>query len=124
MVLDSETGMEESDRQPFTVDRRDHMRRKLVRFDPTVSTGTLLQVIGFLLAAATAWGTYTADRTQTRADIDAVKHDTESTRAQLSQAIKEFREDMRDTRNAVQDTNVSVAAMKAQLTTMQQKSSK
>jgi len=113
--------MDDSDRAPLEHTKRSgDMRdgrtgvRKLFRFDPTVSTGTLLQLGAIVIGASMAYGTYREDRAQTHADIEQVKHDADRDREDVKAAFSDFRDDMKTMKADMSDVKQSLAVLKAQ----------
>lgn len=109
MAGNKEDFMEESSQ----TDRRNNPR-KLFRFDPTVSSGTLIQLATVLVSFGLAYGTYRADQTQTKADIDAVRAATANDRAQVQGTLTEIKVELREMRDKVDRTAIGVEVLKAQ----------
>jgi hypothetical protein len=113
--------MSDTDRMPLDGLHRDSDRRhKFFRFDPTVSTGTLLQIGVLVVGASVAYGTYREDRTQIKADIDMVKVTTARDREDVKTAIEAFRVELRGVQQSIQGANESLAVLKAQVGSPQQ----
>jgi hypothetical protein len=88
--------------------RREHDRRhRFFRFDPTVSTGILVNLLGSLAGLAIAlsimYSTYREDRTSMLKDIDQVKITAQRDREDLKQGMAEMRSDMRDMKLDLRD---------------------
>lgn len=113
--------MEDSNRMgldPMKRARRDaDQRHRFFRFDPTVSSGTLLQLLVLALGAGGAYATYRSDQTQTRADIDQIKMVAERDRNDLKTAVDVFRTDMREVKGSLESMGKDVAVVKAQTVT-------
>lgn len=117
---DSERGrvMDESERFKLAEERR-HGRR-FVRFIPDLSAGTIFQTITLILLAGGAYGTYTADRTQTRAELDQVKATALANQTTVSQALNEQKLDIKSTRDSVQSIEISLGKIQTRLEMQQQ----
>lgn len=89
-------------------------RHRFFRFDPTVSSGTLIQLGTIMVAAAVAYGTYREDRTQTRNDIDQVKAMAARDREDVKAAFETFRGDMKDLKTDMRGVSQDVAVLRAQ----------
>lgn len=94
---------------------RDSERRsRFFRFDPTVSSGTILQILVLSVGAIIAYGTYQADKTQTHADIDQLRVTQTRDREEFQSTVKSFRTDIKDLKSDVKDVNNVVVGLKAQ----------
>jgi len=88
--------------------RREHDRRhRFFRFDPTVSTGILVNLLGSLVGGAIAlsvmYSTYREDRTAMLKDIEAVKISAQRDREDLKGVVAEMRSDIRDVKSDLRD---------------------
>jgi hypothetical protein len=110
---------EETEPMPLG-DRRHH--RKLWRFDPTVSSGSLLQIATLLIGLGGAYATYQSDRATQKLEMVQVKEtqkaDRESTekiatadRTSTKESIQEIKTDLRDLKAAVVEVNLTLARM-------------
>ena len=111
--------VDDSERMTLQDDRRGGNRRKLVRYIPDVSAGTVLQSIGLLLAFAGAYGTYTSDRAEMRKDIEANKTIAAAATQAVSQSVVDLKADTRETRTAVQNVAEKLSEVGAQLKVIQ-----
>lgn len=116
--FDDGAHMDDSERMTLP-ERRGPSRRKLVRYIPDVSAGTVLQSIGLLIMFGGAYGTYTSDRTEMRKDIESNKTISDAKVLAVSQSVVELKTDTRETRTAVQDVAVKLSEVGAQLRVMQ-----
>lgn len=111
---ETETLVEDSDRAPLTTERRSGEHRRFFRFDPTVSTGTLMQLGGLLAGFAIAYGTYRADQTQTKADIEAVRTVAETNRIAVKEDISRITSDVGEIKRTMNAMSLDVARLQAQ----------
>jgi Tfp pilus assembly protein PilO len=88
-------------------------RRQLIRYDPTVSMGLLIQMTVLMLGAVVAYGKYTADQTTRDLEVAQVKKATEEDRAASKAALTELRTDMKEVSRAVGAMSESLAVIKA-----------
>jgi uncharacterized protein YlxW (UPF0749 family) len=93
---------------PGAPTRRENDRRhRFFRFDPTVSTGILVNLLGSLAGLAIAlsvmYSTYREDRTSMLKDIDQVKTTAQRDREDLRASVAEMRSDLRDMKNDLRD---------------------
>ncbi len=96
-----------------------HGARKFFRFDPTVSTGTLIQLGTIMVGFAIAYGTYREDRANTIASIELVKATALRDREDVKAAVTDFRSDMKEMKNDLRNVDQSLAVLKAQALTTQ-----
>jgi hypothetical protein len=115
-MREREAEMPDTDRAPLAGLHResDERRHRIFRFDPTVSSGTLLQLAGILVAAAVAYGTYREDRAQTKADVESVKTTATRDREETRAAIERFSGDLKDLKTDVVGARQDLAVLKAQ----------
>jgi flagellar motility protein MotE (MotC chaperone) len=95
--------------------------KRFLRFDPTVSSGTLIQLASIVVMAAVAYGTYREDQTKTKAEIEAgkvsiaeVRANAERDRADARGAVNEIRSDVKDVKADVSQINKTLAVLEAQ----------
>lgn len=98
-----------------TPDRRGGSRRKLVRFIPDVSFGTIVQSVAILIGAATAYGTYTADKEKDRARMTMIETAQTSDRLQVKSSIDELKGDTKEMKNDVRDLSNNMIKLQAQM---------
>ena len=122
----SEDAMEETS-VPLVYRREsDHSgSRRFFRFDPTVSSGTLIQIVSILVGFGVAYGTYREDQTKVKAEIEAVKvgatvgiesvkANAERDRADSRAAVNEIRTDVKDVKSEVSQISKTLAVLEAQ----------
>ncbi len=107
--------MEDSGRMPLDHHHRssDGGSKRFFRFDPTVSTGTLIQIASIMVGFAIAYGTYREDQTKVKADIEAVHVSAERDRADLKSAVADVRIDMKDVKDRVSSIDRSLTILQA-----------
>jgi hypothetical protein len=101
---------EETEPMPLG-DRRQH--RRLVRFDPTFSTGSIAQILALLIGLGSAWGVYQADRASTRIELDQLKSNATSEKTEMREAIRDLRQEMRNVQQTVSSVDKTVTGIKA-----------
>jgi len=118
---ESDFGGHVDDSERMTLqDRRDGgNRRKLIRYIPDLSAGTVIQSIGLLLVFGGAYGTYTSDRAEMRKDIEANKTIAANATMAVSQSVSDLKADTRETRTAVQNVAEKLSEVGAQLKVIQ-----
>lgn len=111
---------EETEPMPLTGDRRQH--RKLVRFDPTLSMGSIAQIVtvlvalvGTLFALLSAYGKYESDRTKMTGDIEALQKAAVAEKAEMREVIRDLRADMRNVQQTVSSVDKTVTGIKAEI---------
>jgi len=107
--------MEDSAPMPLSRRAADHRGlHKWFRFDPTMSTGSILQVGTVLVGFAVAYGTYTSDRTQTKADIEQIRETAKRDRSEVKDIVEQFRGDLKDIKSDTKDIGLKIAEIKGQ----------
>lgn len=102
----------ETEPMPFG-DRRHH--RKLVRFDPTVSSGTLLQLSALLIGFASAYATYQSDRATQRLEIEQIKANVAAEKVVAKESLTELRQDVRKVQETITSVDKTLTGIQAQL---------
>lgn len=88
-------------------------RRQLMRYDPTINSGHILQVLVLMLGGAGFYGTYAADKRQTDLEVAQVKRDAEAQRAVVKEALGDLKTDVKDIQRTLIDVSQSIAVLKA-----------
>jgi hypothetical protein len=108
----------DTDRAPLDgLKRPGDNRHKFFRFDPTVSSGTLLQIGGLVITVAIGYATYREDRAQTLAKIERLEADAMRDREVQKTSFESFRGDVKDLKTKMDGVSENVAVLKAQSTT-------
>lgn len=89
-------------------------RHKVWRFNPEITTGNLLTIAAGCFAAIVAYGTYQSDKTQTKADIDAVKITAARDRDDMKNSFDNLRSDLKELKTNVDKIGENVTVLKAQ----------
>ena len=107
--------MEDSAPMPLSRRAEDHHgARRWLRFDPTISTGSLLQTLTVLLAIGGFYGSYVGDRTQVRADVEQLRETTKRDRAEVKESVEQFRSDLKDIKADTKEIGLKIAEIKGQ----------
>lgn len=88
-------------------------KKRYFRFDPTVSTGTILQLVSFLIVAAGAWATYQADKATTALELSQVKAAAAADRMGTKEALSELRQDVKGMTVQVNEMSRTLAVIEA-----------
>ena len=94
-------------------DERTHQRRKFFRFDPTVNSGTIGQIVTLLILAAGAWATYQSDKATARMEMDNVKLQVDKDRESSKEAVRDLRMDIKDMQQTLNAVNLQVTKLNA-----------
>lgn len=106
--------MSDNETEPMPLgDRRQH--RKLMRFDPTVSSGTLLQLAALLIGFGSAYATYQSDRATTRLEIEQIKQSAIGEKVLAREAIGELKADVRKVQETITSVDKTLAGIQAEL---------
>lgn len=105
----------DTDRTPLDGLKRttDH-RHRFLRFDPTVSSGTLLQIMVLAGGAVLAYGAYREDRATTSAAIELVKATQLRDREDVTKALTSISGDVKDLKTKLDGVGENVAVLKGQ----------
>lgn len=106
--------MEDSRPMPLRRESDHRGRRKLFRFVPDISMGTILQIGALVVTVSAAYATYREDRTQMKADIELVKVTADRDRADVKAAVTDFRQDLKELKTDVKDLGQNLAVVKGQ----------
>lgn len=104
---------ERTEPMPLDGDRRHH--RKLVRFDPTISSGSIATIITLLVALLGAYGKYESDRATTSKSIDQIEKDAASQKLEMREAIRDLRLEMRGVQTTITSVDKTVTGIKAEI---------
>lgn len=108
--------MSEQETEPMPFGERRH-HRKLLRFDPTVSSGTLLQLFALVAAFGSAYATYQSDRATLRLEIEQIKASALGEKTIAREAISELKTDVRKVQETITSVDRTLAGIQAQLET-------
>jgi hypothetical protein len=104
---------EESEPMPLEGDRRQH--RKLWRFDPTVSLGSIGQMVVIIAGIGSFYATYQADRATWRLEIDQIKASATIEKAAAKESVAELKADVRDIQKTMNSVDKALAGIQADL---------
>ena len=106
--------MSDQETEPMPLgERRQH--RRLMRFDPTVSSGTLLQIVALVGAFGSAWATYQSDRATLRLEIEQIKASALAEKVIAKEAITELKADVRKVQDTVTSMDKTLTIIQADL---------
>lgn len=111
---------DETEPMPLGGDRRQH--RRLVRFDPTFSSGSIAQIIALLIGLGAAYGKYESDRATTKKDIETQQKEIDAMRAatlaeklETRAAINELKLDLRQVQTGITSVDKTLTGIKAEI---------
>jgi len=115
--MTQESDMPDTDRAPIDgLKRTTDTRHRFWRFDPTVSSGTLLQIVVIAGGLILAYGTYREDRATTAAEIALVKATAVRDRDEMTKALANIGGDVKELKTKMDGVGENVAVLKAQST--------
>jgi len=94
-------------------ERREH--RRIFRFDPTVSTGSLIQIGTVLVGFGLAWGTYQSDRTSTRMEIEQIKLNAAADKVLAKEAVNDMKQQMDKVQATLTSVDKAVTSIQAEI---------
>lgn len=114
-MSEPDSTMSDFDREPADgLKRNSDSRHRFLRFDPTVSTGTLLQIGALVGTIVVGYSTYREDRVETKAAIEAVKATAVRDREEMTKAVESFRGDLKELKTKMDGVGENIAVLKAQ----------
>lgn len=91
-------------------------QRKLVKYVPDFSIGTIVQIVVVLGSAATIYTGIKTDQVQQKAEIDAVRTATVADRIQTKEALSDLKQDVKDLNKSVNEIKESLAILRGRAT--------
>lgn len=85
---------------------------RLMKFDPTISTGTILQTVVVSLAGVAFFYGLKAENAATRADLEQTKAVALIERAQTTQALGEIKAEMKEQAKTLNDLKEGIAILR------------
>jgi uncharacterized protein HemX len=101
------------DSRPSDLSPQYHSKRTVFRFDPTVSSGTLIQIAVLLGGGVIAYGTYQSDRTETKLAVDALRASAVEEKAATKGSLAELRTDVKDVQRVLGQISTTLAVSEA-----------
>jgi hypothetical protein len=83
-----------------------------MKFDPTINTGTIVQIVVVLASASTIFFGLKAENQQNKADLDQVKAVAAVERAQTTQALAEIKAEMKEQGKTLGDLKEGIAILR------------
>jgi len=94
-------------------ERRSH--RRLLRFDPTFSAGSLGQILTIVIGLGGAYATYQSDRATTRLELDQIKATALAEKSTAKESIAELKADVRQVQTTITSIDKTLAGIQAGL---------
>lgn len=115
----SEIDMEESAPMPLRRDSDHHGRRKLFRFGPDISMGTILSIVlgivqltSFIIGCVIAYGIYQADKMKDRMEVSQIRVDADAQRTNVEKNMLELKGDVKEIQRTLGDVKESLGVLK------------
>lgn len=105
--------MSDPETSPAPLETR-RARDRVVRFDPTVTMGALMQIGVVVTACVAAYGTYSADKAKQAMEVDQIKADASVQRTQMKEQIGELRGDVKDVQRQLSQIDKSLSLIQQQ----------
>jgi hypothetical protein len=86
--------------------------KRLMKFDPTINTGTILQTVVVALSAVALFYGLKADWAATKADLEQTKAVAVIERAQTAQALAEIKAEMKEQGKTLGDLKEGIAILR------------
>jgi hypothetical protein len=94
-------------------ERRDHTRRRLIRWDPSFSSGTVAIIMTWVVSMGGVYGVYTADKRDQENKTAQLRHDVDANQAELSKSLESIRGEVKEVSRTLQDVSTNIAVLKA-----------
>ncbi|MEO8153552.1 MAG: hypothetical protein ABI605_10820 [Rhizobacter sp.] len=91
----------------------DSGRRRLIKFDPTISSGTIVSLVSMLAVADGAWATYQSDKATTRLELDQVKAAATAEKSSTKESFNDIKGDVKEIQRTLVQMNQTLAVMEA-----------
>jgi len=85
---------------------------RIMKFDPTINTGTIIQTLVVLASVSVAYGTYREDQTKQDGRIAQVEVLAEKDREATREALREIKGRVDDLQKSNQDIKESLAILR------------
>ena len=90
--------------------------RRIMKFDPTVNTGTIIQTLVFVMSVAVAYGAYREDQTRQDGRITQVEVLADKDRDATKESLKELKSQVSDLQKSTQEIKESLAILRGRAT--------
>lgn len=101
--------------RPMPLDAEHHdtnQGRRFMKFDPTVNTGTILQIATMVVVGAIAFATLRGELMTQKVEIEANRLTAERENRRNEDALKELKADMRELQKSMNDIKEGVAILR------------
>jgi uncharacterized protein HemX len=88
-------------------------KRTVFRFDPTVSSGTLIQIAVLLGGGIITYGTYQADRATSHLEVEQIKAAAADEKAATRLSLTELRSDVKDSQKTLTQISQTLAVIES-----------
>ncbi|WP_313075890.1 hypothetical protein [Melaminivora sp.] len=90
--------------------------RRIMKFDPTVNSGTIIQTLVFVISIAVAYGAYREDQTRQDGRITQVEVLADKDRDATKESLKELKGQVSDLQKSTQEIKESLAILRGRAT--------
>jgi len=98
--------------RPAPLETQSPEGKKIVRFDPTFSTGTIATIITILSSAGGIYTGMKTDMVQQKAEVDSVKAVAVIERAQTQAALVELKESTKELQKSMNEIKQDLAVLR------------
>ncbi len=106
-------GDAETEPMPLAGDRRQH--RKLMRFDPTFTSGQIVQILALLGGFVVAYGTYREDRKEVLMEIANIKTAAAEDKALAKETAAQLRVKVDEVQKTVSNVDRTMVVIQAEI---------
>ncbi|MEJ7685609.1 MAG: hypothetical protein WKG52_00665 [Variovorax sp.] len=86
--------------------------RKVVRFDPTFNTGTIVQIVVIVASAFSIYTGLKTDTVQQKAELESVKASALVERIQTKESLADLKADVKEIQKTTNDVKESLAILR------------
>ncbi|MBT2299289.1 hypothetical protein J7E70_02320 [Variovorax paradoxus] len=83
-----------------------------MRFDPTINTGTIAQIVVILASAIAIYTSMREDQVKTKADLETVKATAITERSQTKEALADLKADVKELQKSTNEVKESLAILR------------
>jgi uncharacterized protein YlxW (UPF0749 family) len=95
-----------------------HHGRRLMKFDPTINTGTILQIATMVVVGAIAFATVRGELMTQKVEIEANRLTAERENKRNEESLRELKADVRELQKSVNDIKEGVAILRGRASDM------
>lgn len=88
-------------------------RRQFIRFDPTINTGALLEVVAIVVSVTLAYSALKSDQATQKIELDQVKASAAADKTSTKESLTEIKGDVKEIQRSLVEVNKVLAVIQA-----------